>query len=53
MAVWDFNSPTAITLKRVLRGDPGRVMAVDVTDTYIIAGFGRPDSFIKVVVIVL
>ena len=38
VAVWDFKSPTAITLRTVLKGHDILVMAVDMTDTYIISG---------------
>ena len=38
VAVWDFKSPTAITLRMVLKGHRHYVMAVDLTDTYIISG---------------
>ena len=38
VAVWDFKSPTAITLRMVLKGHDSLVMAVDMTDTYIISG---------------
>ena len=38
VAVWDFKSPTVITLRMVLKGHDSYVMAVDVTDAYIISG---------------
>ena len=46
MAVWDFESPTAITLRMVLKGHEDEINAVDISDLYIISG--ADDRSIKV-----
>ena len=40
VAVWDFLSPTTITLRTVVKGLNGAVLALDLTDTKIISGAG-------------
>ena len=46
MAVWDFKSPIAITLRMVLKGHEDEVNAVDISGSYVVSG--ADDRSIKV-----
>ena len=46
VAVWNIKSPTYITLKMILKGHEGVVLAVALSETTIISGSG--DDTIKV-----
>ena len=46
MAVWNFKSPSDITLKMILKGHQRSVFAVDLSETNIISG--SEDKTIKV-----